>query len=293
MQKFAWAFVGYLIFVILFGAWVRISGSGAGCGNHWPTCQGVVLPVEPSVKTIIEFTHRITSGLSGIVGLWILLWAWRKKSAALGWAAGLFFFLLVEGFIGAVLVKKELVADDASLSRAIVISLHLVNTMLLMLCAVGTAIRLGAERYRDRSSSTLLYAAMAALVVTNATGAITALGDTLFPVQPAMGPELLAKIKDELSPSHHFLVRMRILHPVIAGIAATFVFAEFVSAARGEPVGGGRYGFDWSAGHVGDCKHLARGASSVAVGASADSPTGVDLYCRGLARLNITSWWSG
>jgi len=224
MQKFAWAFVGYLIFVILFGAWVRISGSGAGCGNHWPTCQGVVLPVEPSVKTIIEFTHRITSGLSGIVGLWILLWAWRKKSAALGWAAGLFFFLLVEGFIGAVLVKKELVADDASLSRAIVISLHLVNTMLLMLCAVGTAIRLGAERYRDRSSSTLLYAAMAALVVTNATGAITALGDTLFPVQPAMGPELLAKIKDELSPSHHFLVRMRILHPVIAGIAATFVF---------------------------------------------------------------------
>ena len=224
MQKFAWAFVGYLIFVILFGAWVRISGSGAGCGNHWPTCKGVVLPVEPSVKTIIEFTHRITSGLSGIVGLWILLWAWRKKSAALGWAAGLFFFLLVEGFIGAVLVKKELVADDASLSRAIVISLHLVNTMLLMLCAVGTAIRLGAERYRDRSSSTLLYAAMAALVVTNATGAITALGDTLFPVQPAMGPELLAKIKDELSPSHHFLVRMRILHPVIAGIAATFVF---------------------------------------------------------------------
>jgi cytochrome c oxidase assembly protein subunit 15 len=224
MQKLAWAFVGYLIFVILFGAWVRISGSGAGCGNHWPTCQGVVMPVDPSLKTMIEFTHRITSGLSGLIGLWILIWAWRKKSPATGFAAGMFFFLLVEGFIGAVLVKKELVANDASLSRAIVISLHLVNTMLLMLCAVGTALRLGEERYRNRSTSGWLYVAIAALVLTNATGAITALGDTLFPVQPAMGPELIAKIRDEVSASQHFLVRLRILHPIIAAISAAIVF---------------------------------------------------------------------
>lgn len=224
MRTFSWAFVVYLIFVILFGAWVRISGSGAGCGNHWPTCQGVVLPVDPGIKTIIEFTHRLTSGLSGIFGLVILIWTWRKKSPALPWAAGMFFFLLVEGFIGAVLVKKELVANDASLSRAIVISLHLVNTMLLMLCAVAVPIRMGADRYRAGATSGLLYVAMAALVITNATGAITALGDTLFPTQPAMGPELLAKIREDLSPSHHFLVRLRILHPILAAIAATVVF---------------------------------------------------------------------
>lgn len=238
MQKLAWSFVGYLIFVILFGAWVRISGSGAGCGNHWPTCQGVVIPVEPGVKTVIEFTHRVTSGLSGLVGLAILIWAWRKKSPAAGWAAGMFFFLLVEGFIGAVLVKKELVANDASLSRAIVISLHLVNTMALMLCAVGTAVRAGAEGYRSRATSGWIYAVMAALVVTNATGAITALGDTLFPVQPALGPGLIAKLRDDLSASQHFLVRLRILHPVIAGVSAGLVFGVLSWLQRR---GGGRW----------------------------------------------------
>lgn len=224
MQKLAWAFVGYLIFVILFGAWVRISGSGAGCGNHWPTCQGVVLPVEPSVKTMIEFTHRITSGLSGLMGLALLVWAWRKKSPALPWAAGMFFFLLVEGFIGAVLVKKELVENDASMSRAVVISLHLVNTMLLMLCAVGTAVKAGAERYRNAYAGGLIWLAMAVLVITNATGAVTALGDTIFPIQPSMGPELIAKIREDVSPGQHFLIRLRVVHPVIAAITATIVF---------------------------------------------------------------------
>ncbi|MCX6612027.1 MAG: COX15/CtaA family protein [Acidobacteria bacterium] len=224
MQKLAWAFVGYLIFVILFGAWVRISGSGAGCGNHWPTCQGVVLPVEPSVKTMIEFTHRITSGLSGLMGLALLVWAWRKKSPALPWAAGMFFFLLVEGFIGAVLVKKELVENDASMSRAVVISLHLVNTMLLMLCAVGTAVKAGAERYRNAYVGGLIWLAMAVLVITNATGAVTALGDTIFPIQPSMGPELIAKIREDISPGQHFLIRLRVVHPVIAAITATIVF---------------------------------------------------------------------
>ncbi len=224
MQKLAWAFVGYLIFVILFGAWVRISGSGAGCGNHWPTCQGVVIPVEPSVKTIIEFTHRITSGLSGLMGIAFLIWTWRKKSPALAWAAAMFFFLLVEGFIGAVLVKKELVENDASMSRAVVISLHLVNTMLLMLCAVGMAVKLGGTRYRNAYAGGLIWLVMAVLVITNATGAVTALGDTIFPIKPAMGPELIAKIQEDVSPGQHFLIRLRVVHPVIAAITATIVF---------------------------------------------------------------------
>lgn len=230
MQRFAWAFVGYLIFVILFGAWVRISGSGAGCGNHWPTCQGVVIPPDPSLKTIIEFTHRLTSGLSGIFGLAILVYTWRKKSPALSWAAGMFFFLLVEGFIGAVLVKKELVENDASLSRAIVISLHLVNTMLLMLCAVAVPLRL--NQVTPRFNNIWIYAAMATLVLTNASGAVTALGDTLFPTTPASGPELLAKIRADLSPTHHFLVRLRFLHPVIATVSATALLAILTTIQR-------------------------------------------------------------
>ena len=224
MRKFAWIFVGYLVLVILFGAWVRIAGAGAGCGNHWPTCQGLVVPVAPSAKTMIEFTHRVTSGLSGLFGIALLVWAWRTGSKALPWAIGMVVFLVLEGFIGAVLVKKELVENNASASRAIVISLHLANTMLLMLCAVGTAVRAGLQESWKLRTTGLIWVAMGALVLTNMTGAVTALGDTLFPTQPAMGPELLAKIREDLGAGQHFLVRLRMIHPVVAGLTAMLVF---------------------------------------------------------------------
>ena len=235
MRKFAWCFVGYLVLVILFGAWVRIAGAGAGCGNHWPTCQGVVVPVAPSAKTMIEFTHRVTSALSGLLGVALLLWAWRTRSKALPWALGMVVFLILEGLIGAVLVKKELVAGDASVSRAIVISLHLANTMLLMLCAVGTAVRAGRPNTWKSGTSRLIWVAMAALVLTNMTGAVTALGDTLFPTQAALGPELLTKIREDIGAGQNFLVRLRVLHPVMAGVAAAIVFGAMSFLHRRAP----------------------------------------------------------
>lgn len=235
MRKFAWIFVGYLVLVILFGAWVRIAGAGAGCGNHWPTCQGVVVPVAPSAKTLIEFTHRVTSGLSGLFGIALLVWAWRTGSKALPWAIGMVVFLVLEGFIGAVLVKKELVENNASASRAIVISLHLANTMLLMLCAVGTAVRAGLQETWKSRTTGLIWVAMGALVLTNMTGAVTALGDTLFPTQPAMGPELLAKIREDLGAGQHFLVRLRMIHPVVAGLTALVVFGVMSYLHRRAP----------------------------------------------------------
>ena len=73
--RFAWAFVAYLLLVILFGAWVRITHSGAGCGSHWPTCHGQIVPIAPSMETIIEFSHRLTSGLLGLLGLGLLGWS--------------------------------------------------------------------------------------------------------------------------------------------------------------------------------------------------------------------------
>ncbi len=235
MRRFAWCFVGYLVAVILFGAWVRIAGAGAGCGNHWPSCQGVVVPVAPNAKTMIEFTHRLTSGLSGLFGVALLIWAWRTKSKALPWAAGMVVFLLLEGFIGAVLVKKELVANDASVNRAIVISLHLANTMLLMLFAVATAVRAGFQVKWKSGTNGWIWLAMGALVLTNMTGAVTALGDTLFPVLPTLGPELFAKIRDDVGTGQHFLVRLRVVHPVIAGLSALIVFGVMSFLRRRAP----------------------------------------------------------
>ncbi|MDX2269070.1 MAG: COX15/CtaA family protein [Bryobacter sp.] len=222
LAKFAWFYCAYLIFVILFGAWVRISGSGAGCGNHWPTCEGEVIPTALSVEKTIEFTHRLTSGLSGFLGIGLLVAAWRTPARK--WAIASFVFLLIEAFIGAVLVKKELVAGDTSTSRAIVIALHLANTLALMFCTVAAAIRSAAPAtlLSGLGRGPLVWA-LTAVVLTSMTGAITALGDTLFPTQPALGPELWAKVREDLRPVHHFLVRLRIVHPLVAMASAGYL----------------------------------------------------------------------
>ncbi len=235
-QRFAWAFLAYLLVVILFGAWVRISGSGDGCGSHWPTCHGEVLPPAPETKTVIEFTHRLTSGLCGLFGLLLVGWARRISRPVFLASLATLFFLLVEAFIGAVLVKKQLVAGDASVSRAVVIALHLTNTMLLTASAATAAwwAAPGGSRRRLPAPQGLLAAALAMLVLTNMSGAVTALGDTLFPIQPAFGGDLLAKVRSDLSASHHFLVRLRILHPVIAVAAAALVLGVFGRLLRSD-----------------------------------------------------------
>lgn len=221
-RQFAWIYLGYLLAVVLFGAWVRISGSGNGCGSHWPVCNGEVIPQAPSTKTIIEFTHRLTSGLCGFLGLALLIWSRRISRPVFYAAAASFVFLLIEAFIGAVLVKKELVAGDTSSSRALVVALHLANTLLLTASTAAAAWWSNPARrvIFVPHLRPLIAVAILMLILTNMTGAVTALGDTLFPRQPALGAELLAKVRDDLSPTHHFLVRLRILHPIVAMVTA-------------------------------------------------------------------------
>src|ERR1700750_3484173 len=77
LVRFAWGVVGYNVLVILWGALVRATGSGAGCGNHWPLCNGQVIPLSPRVDTIIEFTHRLMTGGSAFIVLGILIWVFR------------------------------------------------------------------------------------------------------------------------------------------------------------------------------------------------------------------------
>lgn len=233
-RRFAWFFVAYLIVVILFGAWVRISGSGNGCGNHWPMCNGEVIPQAPQTKTIIEFSHRLSSGLCGIVGLVLVWWARRVGPHVFRAALATMFFLIIESLIGAVLVKKELVAGDASLSRAIVVSLHLANTMLLTASAATTAWWASARApvVRLPMGRGMLAACVIAMLATNMTGAVTALGDTLFPIRPALDGGLLAKLSSDLSPSQHFLVRLRVIHPVVAAVSAVLVLAVFYMLYR-------------------------------------------------------------
>jgi cytochrome c oxidase assembly protein subunit 15 len=73
LVRYAWCVVGYNILVILWGAVVRATGSGAGCGNHWPLCNGQVVPLSPRVDTVIEFTHRCMTGGATFVVLGLLV----------------------------------------------------------------------------------------------------------------------------------------------------------------------------------------------------------------------------
>src|SRR5690554_1792962 len=226
---YAWLFLVYMLGVILFGAWVRITGSGAGCGSHWPSCHGEIIPPAPSVQTMIEYTHRLTSGFLGILGLVLMGWSWRLfKNHQVFWASVItFIFILFEKAIGAGLVLTKLVADNDSVARAVVIAIHLVNTLILSGASAFTAwLSTGRALPNWRTPSTyraLMIVGMLGLIATSMSGAVTALGDTLFPVDPTLGDGLLTRVRDDLSAANHFLVRLRIFHPVIAVVAALYL----------------------------------------------------------------------
>src|SRR5574339_263352 len=148
LARAAWLVLAYNIAVILWGAYVRASGSGAGCGAHWPLCNGEVIPRSPSIETLIEYSHRLTSGLALIAVVWMLAWTRRVVPAGHPARRGAWlsvFFILTEAAVGAGLVLFELVADNATMARAMFMAVHLLNTFLLLasLSLTGRWLRTG------------------------------------------------------------------------------------------------------------------------------------------------------
>lgn len=213
------------VVVIIWGAVVRATGSGAGCGSHWPLCNGVIVPLEPGTKTVIEFTHRLTSGVAMLLSLGLLIASRRVFPAghrARVWAAATFVFMLIEAAIGAGLVLLGLVENNASLARAVYIAAHLTNTMLLTAAVTGAiwwARRPGLDGHAAPiARSRALTATLVFMIAVAATGAIVALGDTLFP------HETLAEgLRADVDPASHMLIRLRVIHPVLAGIATLVI----------------------------------------------------------------------
>jgi heme A synthase len=225
--KYAWAVLAYNVLVILWGAYVRASGSGAGCGSHWPSCNGQVIPLAPQIETIVEFTHRLMSGLSLIVVFGLILWAWRAypKSDRVRLGAALsMFFILTEALVGAGLVLFNWVAKDQSLGRAVSMAVHLVNTFLLLAVLTLTAWwGSGGPAIRLRRQGPVLWglaAGLLAVLVLGVSGALNALGDTLFP-----SASLAEGIVQDFLPTAHFLIRLRVLHPTIAVTTSAYLLA--------------------------------------------------------------------
>ena len=221
--RFAWLVLGWTVAVAVWGAYVRATGSGAGCGSHWPLCDGAMLPTTGTNAQLIEYSHRVTSGLAFLASL--ALWLWARRSpvvpAAAARAARLgFVFMSLEAALGASLVLFEMVADNASLARAMFMAAHLVNTFALVAALTVTAWIASGRRLRGLTGrvSPLWYAAAAALLLTNMSGAVAALGDTLYPAR-----SLAEALRQDLSISSHVLIRLRLLHPLIAVVSAAGV----------------------------------------------------------------------
>jgi cytochrome c oxidase assembly protein subunit 15 len=235
LRRFAWAVLVYFIAVILWGALVRATGSGAGCGDHWPLCNGTVVQHSPRLDTIIEFTHRITSGLSFFSALGLLIWTFvgtvRGHLARAASVAAVIFTLL-EAVLGALLVKLGLTAQSQSPLRAPYLALHLTNTLLL-LASLTLAAHLLSRRHGYTRTKVRITAPIGATVavlivlIVGVTGSLAALGDTLFPAS-----SLSAALAQDFSATSGWLVRWRWTHPTIAFVSSVFLIWLLVRAAR-------------------------------------------------------------
>jgi heme A synthase len=237
LARFAWGVLAFNLGVIAWGAYVRATRSGAGCGAHWPLCNGEVVPLAPTTEMLVEFTHRASSGLALLSVVVLLAWVWRAEAAgapARRAAAWSMFFMLTEAAVGAALVLFRLVADNASMARALFMSVHLSNTFLLLACLALTAYWLsgGAPvRFSGARGVAVRFALGAALIVlAGVSGAVAALGDTLYPAG-----SLAEAFSAELSPTSHLLVRLRLFHPGLALIAAVVVLLAGLRAAYEGP----------------------------------------------------------
>lgn len=222
---YAWGVLAYNLLVIVWGAFVRATGSGAGCGSHWPLCNGEVVPRAPQVETMIEFAHRITSGIALVAVVVLVLWALRVYPSGHRVRGGSWVVLaliIVEALLGAGLVLFGLVADNDSMLRAFSMVAHLINTFLLVAAMAVTAWWASGGRaltlQRGGAAAGLAAVGLAAILITGASGAVAALGDTLFPART-----LAEGFSADLSPTSHLLLRLRVLHPLIAIVTGGYL----------------------------------------------------------------------
>ncbi len=236
--RFAWGVLAFNVLVVAWGAYVRASGSGDGCGNNWPFCNGQVVPQSPRIQTLIEFSHRISSALAVFAVLALSLWAYRtfprKHQVRLfGLLSGV--FILLEGALGAGLVLFRYVAQNASSGRAFYLSAHLTNTLLLLGSLTMVAWLAGdtsgnPHPLQRRNLPRLLGFALIVALIVSITGAIAALGDTLYPAV-----SLQQGVQQDFAKGSSVLLRLRLFHPLVAILSSFFLLYVAVRTPRRLP----------------------------------------------------------
>ena len=234
VRRWAWFTLAFFVLVVLEGAVVRATSSGAGCGQHWPLCNGELFPHHPRLATIIEFTHRSLTGISvflfGVLIAWTFYATPRRHPAR--WAASAAGLLLLsEAFLGALLVLHGWVQNNTSAARVMMQSVHFTNTLLLLAATTLVAVWVGNRRPTIVPEAALrpsTWLALAATVLTGATGSLAALADTIFP-----SPDLRTALAADFAQHSPLLIRMRWMHPAAAllATAAALVVARHLRQA--------------------------------------------------------------
>jgi heme a synthase len=224
LRKWAWFLLVYTILVILWGAWVRISHSGDGCGDTWPLCNGQLVPEAARGKTWVEYGHRFTSGLYGIVVIFLFIWIQKLKTkfeltSVHRWMRWTTVFMISEALLGAKLVLFGLVNLDQSGWRVVVMSLHQLNSFLLVAFTVRFLAATFEHQYRSEWSlrvnkniqprflSSPIF--LMGFLLIAITGAWASLSTTLFP-----STSLLDGFAKDFDSASHIVLKLRGFHPV-------------------------------------------------------------------------------
>ena len=223
--KYAWFTVAWNLVVILWGVFLRASKSGDGCGQHWLTCQGEVIPSAPELKTVIEYSHRITSFLAFVAVLVLLIWAYRafeKGSRVRRTALLSFIFVVTEALVGAGLVLTGNTAENLTAVRPLWMAGHLINTFILLAfltltaryacCGEPPPLRLPGK-YKAA-----IAVGVAAVFIVGITGSIAALAHMVFP-----SGTLAEGVASDFASGSNYLVRLRLLHPITAILTSVFL----------------------------------------------------------------------
>ena len=235
LNRYAWAVVACNILVIVWGAAVRATGSGAGCGDRWPLCNGSVIQHYPTAATLIEFAHRASSGVALLAVVGLLFWTFRvtpRRHLARSASIAALVLTLNEALLGALLVLLGKVAHDQSGSRAVYLGLHLTNTLLL-LAALALAAHFLSRKLGFMHGSVELRApgiaaiGLLATLIVGVSGSLAALGDTLFPAA-----SLRAAFVQDFSSQSSWLVRLRWMHPALSLLAGAFLLWLVYHGAR-------------------------------------------------------------
>lgn len=222
--KYAWFTLAWNLVVILWGVFLRASKSGDGCGQHWLTCHGEVIPSAPELKTVIEYSHRITSFLAFVAILALLIWAYRKfeKGSAIRKTALLsFVFVVTEALVGAGLVLTGNTAENLTAARPFWMAGHLINTFILLAFLTLTAWQAAGGRFRSGIAGkykAAIAVGAAAVFIVGITGSIAALAHMVFP-----SGTLAEGVAKDFSSTSNYLLRLRLLHPITAILTSVFL----------------------------------------------------------------------